>query len=122
MSLRMSPEAQRRYDELLRTATLLNGAVVVSDPSLYGWEDYKLTQHARVCALRSTATPREITFTEFAGTFASEDYTRHAVELKGVSCVCGLIKKRTMRWQTTVADALKAVLTMVLEKSDERTT
>lgn len=115
----MSPEAEKRYHDLLRRVALKNGDIVRTDPSIYGWLDYSATKHVRSCTLSSIATPEEIVFQEFAGTFATSDYTRHAIEVNDVSCECGTIRDRALRWETTVADALKIVLITELEKDDE---
>lgn len=114
----MSPEAQAEYERFLREAVLKRGALVSTGSTYYGWiaDDWR---HTSKCELTTTKVPEEITYSEFAGTFATSDSTHHAVEVSGVSCKCGQLKDRKVRWDASVSEVAEAVFELAFGKKAE---
>lgn len=107
----MSPEAQAQYDAALTVVTLKNGLVVRDHPSIYMWTDYPLTEHVQStgCALTATGTAKETIWDEFQGTFYDGDTSVHGLQVSGVSCACGQVVDRAMRWEATVSAVAESV-------------
>lgn len=110
----MTPEVEREYKRHLMTAALQHGELVATDASFYGWRDYSEEEwvgrrpHYRACALTGTSV-HETSWGEFMGTFYDGDTTVHGVEVRGVSCACGRLKDRRVRWTAHPGDVAKAV-------------
>jgi len=95
----LSEEAQREYDEALRRATIRNGSVLATRERRFGWQDFEATLHLGQCGGTSELNAQEDFWYEFAGTFAEAgDHEKHGVSLKGVSCQCGELSDREVRW------------------------
>jgi len=110
---------QDDYRAAMQNAVLHNGSFVRQDGgqrSQYfgGWADYEndvwLMRHVRsgTCEL-TLGSIRETQWTEFMGTFYEGDETQHGVEVD-VSCACGYVTNRTVRWESTLGGALRELL------------
>lgn len=122
----MSPEVQAEYDRALTAVVVEHGTIVKERPSIYGWIDYNALDHIGqgwrtpqgTCALivPENAHPREDRWVEFAGTFAEDDNSRTGVAVDGVSCRCGQLTNRTVRWDAHVQEVAEAVFTKAVEQ------
>jgi hypothetical protein len=116
----MSAEAQKVYDDALRTAVLRHGALVSRD-TRYGWisSDWN---HKRDCEMVSAQKVDESEWYDYAGSFADGEQShiaRRGFDLKGVNCACGYIKDRTIRWDASPSEAIEAVFEIAFTKEDE---
>ena len=114
----MSPEAQKQYDAAMMAAAIKHGTMVSRNPSFYGWsarpwsgDDASDCKHMEHCQFvpGSTSAVEEDDWNEFMGTFYEGDTTKHGVIVKGVSCACGEIKDRSVRWQADMQEVAEAV-------------
>ena len=103
-----SPQIQTEYERALRAAVLKHGALTDPESHAFGWvaDDW---EHKRVCVLTSGQVPDESEWTEFGGSFTDHHPTKHGIDLTGVSCACGQIENRTVRWQAGPAEMIQAV-------------
>jgi predicted Fe-S protein YdhL (DUF1289 family) len=114
------------YEALLTAAILKHGTLVSKDASYYGWqgsnEEYAETawrgpRHSVTCGIASTGRVEEhAAWSEFAGTFASNDYYKHGMEVHGVTCNCGKLTDRVFRWDSHVGEAIRLVMMELLEE------
>lgn len=103
------------YENALRIAVLRHGALTDPDSHAYGWiaDDW---EHKRWCKLTSEQVPTEAAWTEFGDSFTEHHPTKHGIDLPGVSCACGAITDRTMRWDAHPAEMIQIVLTIGFEE------
>jgi hypothetical protein len=112
----MSPEAQREYDDALRKITLQHGTPLRVNPSFYVQNDYRLVGHAATCGIVTASKPKEDVWHEFAGTFASTDAgKRHGIVVTDVSCNCGQLVQRTIRWEASISEISEALFGEIFE-------
>jgi hypothetical protein len=120
----MSPEVQQEYDTALLAATLKHGTVVATR-GRWGWQDFDAECHlGRMGALPGEPyTPcrlvpaagegvAEDEWIEFEGTFYEGDKTHHGVIVNHVSCACGQLTDRSVRWEARVQEVAEAVFEM----------
>lgn len=95
----MSLEVQAEYDRILAIVAVRNGALM-SPPSDrgYGWIAMDWEHLAR-CKPKTWGKATEVTFTQFEGTFVEETRYRMAIDVKDVTCNCGQITGREVRWE-----------------------
>lgn len=108
----MNPRTKERYDAVLKALVLRHGDLQ-GENSYYGSGTDPDYRHVNECQVRSNSTPEERYWQEFGDTF-NGDITVHGVELTGVSCACGKLVDRTLRWSASVTDMLQAVLEEVM--------
>lgn len=109
----MTPEVEQEYKRHLIAAVLRHGEMVSPTASYLSWRDHDehipgRRSHPRDCPLTATDV-RETSWQEFMGTFYEGDDTVHGVEAIGVSCACGRLKDRRVRWTAHPGDVAKAV-------------
>lgn len=104
----MSPEVRREYEGALARVVIRCGNVVKSCHSIYGWSDYDATMHLRRCGVTSHGVPVETEWYEFVGTF-DDNAEVHGVMLSSVTCTCGRLSRRSLRWAGTVHEVAEAV-------------
>lgn len=126
----MSPEVRAEYDKALIAAILKRGTMVSEDASIYGWEDYdyhfgpswsraeRRTPHHLACVLVSIGRPVETRWDEFQGTFYEGDTSEHGVELPGITCECGKLEDRTLRWKASPQAIAEAVFEEAFGKKE----
>lgn len=112
----MSDHVRDEYNDALRTAILRHGELVSVDPSIYMWRDYNTQEHLRACILACVDIPKSDEWNEFADTFFEGDTRHYGVIVSGVSCECGTIRNRSVRWEETVSRVAEAVFTIAAEK------
>lgn len=110
----MSPEARAEYDAALRAAVLRHGTLVDRRPDVYGWMDHNYA-HAERCELTSTAAPEEVRWSEFQDTF-SPNRERTGTSVSGVSCACGELVDREVRWEASVSEVTEALFAALFEQ------
>lgn len=114
----MSPEVQREYSEILTQVALRNGALMASPGDRqYGWIDSQYA-HLATCGVKSYGRAVEREFSQFEGTFAPETRIRLAIDVDNVSCNCGQIVGREVRWEpcSGLQDVAQAVFAELYEK------
>src|SRR5687767_12929273 len=104
----MSPEVRAEYDRVLRAVVLRRGILVSEKPRSFGWMDADYVHTSR-CVVTSDRTPDESEWSEFAGTFAESDATRRGIDVSGVSCACGELVDRVVRWEAGPSEMIEAV-------------
>lgn len=120
----MSPEAQAEYNRAMAAAAVKNGLIVRADPSYYGgWSDWEAAEHlnpygpaSAPCRLVAPehGTVKEDEWSEFEGTFYDGDTSHHGVVVTGVSCVCGQLTDRAVRWEASMQEIAEAVFEIAL--------
>ncbi len=111
----MSPEIQEEYDRALKAATLDNGLVIDNRPSVYGWADYRASEHMRSCGGVSDSPVEEDDWYEFVGTFADPpNEHKHGMYVSNVSCRCGQLTGRSIRWDADRSEIAEAVFEYAL--------
>jgi hypothetical protein len=97
----------------LRNMILQEGAPSDTEDIYYGWiaNDYStVLKHMEKCSVaESSEAPTEEEWDSFDGTFV-DSCTACGFTLL-VSCVCGKVKDRTWRWEGSMADAVKYLVT-----------
>lgn len=114
----MSPEAQAAYNAALTKVLFKHGVLVDSTPDIYGWMDLDY-EHAWECKLSTKNVPVEDRWDEFMGTFSDEDTTRHGIVIHGVSCACGKLQQRSIRWHARMQEIAEAVFEEAFGSSDK---
>lgn len=124
----MSPEAQVEYEKALTAATLKHGTMADRNASFYGWQDFryhhgevwseKHVPHHLACELINVGKPEEDYWHEFQGTFYEGDTAVHGIVLKGLTCACGEIQDREMRWTANMQEVAEAVFEEAFGKND----
>jgi hypothetical protein len=104
----MSPETQEEYDRALKTALIANGDVVESRPSTYGWKDYDATEHLRSCGGWSERPVEDDAWHEFIDSYEGSA-EKHGQSVSGVTCECGVLGGRTVRWDAQRDEIAEAV-------------
>ena len=104
----MSPEAQKGYQRALKAALIRNGSVVEPHPSTYGWVEYGETVHLRQCGGSSEQTVEEDTWHEFLDTYHGSG-AKHGLRLEQVTCNCGHLVGRAVRWEAELSEVTEAV-------------
>lgn len=109
----MPPELEREYQATIRAAVLQNGYVVDTLPS-FGWMDHPATTHLRACG---GYTPRftevhEDEWYEFVSMGDGNEPAKHGMALDDVSCPCGQIKSRKVRWDAYPSEMIETVFQM----------
>lgn len=112
----MSDSIRTEYNNALRTAILQHGELICIDPSIYMRRDYSTHEHLRACVLTCVDTPKSDEWDEFAGTFFEDDTRHYGVMVSGVSCECGTIRNRGVRWEETTSRIAEIVFTIAAEK------
>lgn len=114
----MDSNVKQEYDALLTEIALKQGALM-SPPNLrqYGWIDGDYA-HLSSCGVRTWGAVRETEFQQFEGTFFEGERIRHAVDVSGVTCNCGFLTDREVRWEPTggLSEVAEAVFTALYEK------
>lgn len=111
----MSPETQKEYDAALKQATIQHGGVLDHRTSTFGWEDYRASEHLRRCGGVSNEEVEEDDWYEFAGTFAGpEEGHKHGLLVSGVTCLCGELADRSVRWDADRSEIAEAVFEIAL--------
>ena len=113
MSAEMSDSAKAELRALIVSKILTAGSVVSLTPHYYtGWEDYEDTYHLEECGAEvATDTKLEENYVhEFMGTFYEGDTSVAVVELNGVSCKCGQVDNRTIRWKGSIGEFMFTLL------------
>jgi hypothetical protein len=117
----MSPEAQAEYNRAMAAATVKHGSIVRTNGTFYGWSDYDAAMHVagwsytdksvKPCPLvvPEHGTVREDEWSQFEGTFYDGDTTHHGVTVTGVSCSCGQLTDRTVRWEANMQEVAEAI-------------
>lgn len=110
----MSPAARAEYDAALRAAVLQHGTLVDVRPDVYGWvaPDY---DHKSTCEVTSSQAPREVEWSQFADTFAP-NLDKHGVSVFGVSCACGALVNREVRWEASASEMTEALFEHVFDR------
>lgn len=105
----MTPEVQAEYDQALMAVTVRNGYLMDTRQTRFHNYDWKLTGHPRECPTTAQKVNEDVWY-EFAGTFAStNDQRKHGICATGVSCACGALKDRTIRWEASVSEIMEIV-------------
>lgn len=108
----MDDAVQAEYDRLLARVVLKQGELVRKDESQYGWHDYNdgwvRDSHHRTCEVTCKRV-QEVTWYEFQGTFYEGDESVHGVSAFGVTCACGKLKDREVRWSAAMQEVAQAV-------------
>ena len=104
----MSPEAQEEYNRALKIALIRHGSVIEKNPSTYGWADYQATEHLRQCGGWSLWNADEDTWHEFVDSYAGSE-AKHGLALERVTCNCGHLAVRTVRWKAELSEVAEAV-------------
>lgn len=104
----MSHEAQEQYNRALKVALIKNGSVVDLRPSTYGWQNYDDTEHLRRCGGWSLWNADEDTWHEFVDSYAGSE-AKHGLALQRVTCNCGQLAARTVRWRAELSEVAEAV-------------
>lgn len=104
----MTSKIHAEYVNVLCAVVLAKGALTDPGPHTYGWiaQDW---QHKHTCQLSSTAVPVEAEWTEFGGSFTEHHPTKHGIDLSHVSCACGQVQDRTLRWDANPYEMMAAV-------------
>jgi len=116
----MSDEVRAEYEAALARVVVRNGSIVRTNDTYYGWNDYPAFQHivggswgdkGPGCALvlPDGARAVEDEWSEFAGTFADGDNVKHGAIVRGVSCKCGQLTGRSVRWEANMHEVAEAV-------------
>jgi hypothetical protein len=94
----MSPEVQAEYDRVLAAVAIRKGTLMTPSGRIYGWiaDDW---EHLSRCKARTWGKAKETTFTQFEGTFAEGTRYRTAIDVQDVSCHCGQVAGREVRWE-----------------------
>lgn len=123
----MSPKLQAEYDAALLAATLKHGTPLGGGG--WGWQDFDALRHlgrmidpTADCWLVATADLKAIEdeWTEPKGTFDESDRTRHGVIVYRVSCACGLLTNRDIRWDAGIQEIAEAVFEEAFSAREER--
>lgn len=119
----MTPEVQEQYDRVLTTVTVRNGTLVSINPSIYGWEAFPWSdptrEHWDRCGMKPlTGEERAVedSWDEFQGTFYEGDTTVHGVTVYGLSCNCGQLTDRSIRWRANMREVAEVVFTEAFGK------
>jgi hypothetical protein len=114
MTAEMSDSAKTELRALIVSKLLTAGSIVSLNPRYYtGWEDYEDTYHIQdKCSVEiPPETKLEENYVhEFMGTFYEGDTNVAVVEMKGISCHCGRVTDRTLRWKGTVGEFIFTLL------------
>lgn len=104
----LSDEARAGYERALLAATVRHGYVVrpPGEGSTYQQYDYSV-RHADGCVVVSGRADED-TWYEFQGTLA-DDHSVHGVSATGVTCSCGALRDRSIRWRASVTEMIEAV-------------
>lgn len=105
----MSDEVRAEYEKILATVVIRYGSIIALGATRYGWHDYDATQHIRTCGVQLRGTVDEDAWYEFAGTFVDDMYVQ-GTTLHDVSCSCGKLTSRRLRWSASVSDVAEAVI------------
>lgn len=113
----MSPEVRAEYEAALGCAAVTHGSVLKNEGrSQFSLYDYAATGHPATCETSVTSVEEDV-WHEFAGTFATtNDTRRHGVVASGVTCACGLLTNRTVRWEASVSEITETLFTAVFER------
>lgn len=104
----MSPEAQEGYDRALKLALIRNGSVVEPRPSTYGWVEWDETEHLHRCGGWSLLAVEEETWQEFLNSYDGSG-AKHGLRLERVTCNCGHLAGRDIRWRAELSEVAEAV-------------
>lgn len=110
----MSNDWVERFREALARTIIQHGRVIAKDANFYGWADFPATEHLRDygdnCPIVKHEVPTEDTWDEFEGTFHEGDTTRHGMQMK-ITCECGQIKGRYLRYEGNVGEMISDIIT-----------
>lgn len=118
----MSDAVRAEYERVLARVIIKRGSVVVQTDGWYGWVDYDATTHVSKCGVATHGAPDEDTWYEFKGTFYEGDTSVHGMALSGVTCKCGRITDRSLRWQASVVEVATEVFAEAYSKCGTRHT
>jgi len=105
----LSEELQREYEAVLQRAILRHGTVTnLPGTGRWGWQDYDATSHLAQCGGLSERQVLEDEWSEWGGTDAGPNY-KHGMSLTGVSCQCGRLADRKVRWDDYPTNMTEAV-------------
>jgi hypothetical protein len=103
---------QDEFQAALAQAIWEHGNLVNPNASYYGWRDFDESTgqwHAADCSLGSYSDLREDEWDAFVDTFY-EGSTHHYGVAMTVTCACGKLKDRHIRWDVSVGEAIQQVL------------
>jgi hypothetical protein len=95
------------YRKIMIDLVLQHGTLVDPFANLFGWVDADY-DHVRDCPTTALAV-EEDSWSEFAGTFAPDDNLIHGITAVGVTCVCGRLTNRRVRWAGRMQDIARAM-------------
>jgi len=110
---------RREYETLLAQIAVRQGALLrPANDRGYGWIDPEW-EHLSRCGVRSWGRATETTFQQFEGTFFEGERIHHAVDVADVTCHCGEITGREVRWEPSngLSDVAEAVFAALYEKT-----
>lgn len=116
----MNEEIQKEYDRLLIKLVLRHGDLVSERATTFGWRDYAETfpndwygrtfvEHLERCGIQSVGSVQEEIWYEFQGTFYEGDNSVHGVAVFGLTCNCGKLTNRSVRWSARMQEVAQAV-------------
>jgi hypothetical protein len=103
-----SADVNIEYRRALSAATVKHGSVLREKPTSFYRQYDRSIRHAPNCVITVRGQVQEDTWYEFQGTFAN-DHTVHGIVATGVTCSCGVLKDRTIRWQASTSEVALAV-------------
>lgn len=106
----MSPDVEREYQNAIRQVVLKHGTPIsLPGQGRWGWQDFEAGNHLWQCGGRSDREVAEDDWYEFVSMGGPGDGHTHGVSLPGVSCNCGHLTDRTVRWQAHPSEIAEAV-------------
>lgn len=81
---------------------------------VYGWTDWEEDKHKRTCEVTADGEPWGIHWSEFEDTY-SENSEHDGVEVK-VTCACGKLNGRVIRWEARMSEIMGSVPEDVAEE------
>ena len=114
----MKPEIQREYDRTVTALVVERGDIIGGNG--FGWQDFDALRHIgrlglypgqTACTLivPEGAQPREDEWTQYEGTYGGNDTPHHGITVQGVSCACGQLTGRAVRWEAGLSEIAEAV-------------
>jgi hypothetical protein len=102
----MSPEVEQEYQQALTESVVRRGTVVsLPGRGRWGWQDYEASRHLNECGGSAPGVPTEDYWYEYAGTNAGpEDGKRIGLVLYRVTCNCGQLDSREVRWDEHISN------------------
>ena len=108
-SLGLGPEAGTVGVRVVLRSAIFKHAWIVDLQPRYGWLDGSATEHLRSCGGYSRQDVREDDWYEFVSMGGPEDGHKFGLTLRGVSCACGQLQDRVLRWDASTYEVAAAV-------------